>query len=81
MRFLREYANKHNLNLHVEVDGGLSPKTIKHAAAAGANMIVAGSAVFRSEAKGFGDAKTAMDSMRSVVDNLRTGGEFVSKVQ
>ena len=38
------------------------------------DMIVAGSAVFQSEAKGFGDAKTAMDSMRTVVDAMRTGG-------
>ncbi|EAX88315.1 hypothetical protein TVAG_158280 [Trichomonas vaginalis G3] len=32
--------------LDIEVDGGLSPKTIETAAAAGANCIVAGSAVF-----------------------------------
>jgi ribulose-phosphate 3-epimerase len=35
--------------MDIEVDGGLSPKTIDHAAAAGANMIVAGSAVFKSD--------------------------------
>ena len=57
----------------MEVDGGLSPKTITHAAMAGANMIVAGSAVFKSDAKGFGNAKTAMDTMRSAVESLRTG--------
>ena len=33
-------------NLDIQVDGGLSPKTIETAAAAGANCIVAGSAVF-----------------------------------
>jgi ribulose-phosphate 3-epimerase len=33
-------------DLHVEVDGGLSGKTIDQAADAGANVIVAGSAVF-----------------------------------
>jgi ribulose-phosphate 3-epimerase len=32
--------------LHIEVDGGLSEKTIPQAAEAGANVIVAGSAVF-----------------------------------
>ena len=35
--------------LDIEVDGGLSPKTIDHAAKAGANMIVAGSAVFKPD--------------------------------
>ena len=33
----------------IEVDGGVNPETIKIAAAAGANVFVAGSAVFRSE--------------------------------
>lgn len=44
VRFLRaKYPN-----INIEVDGGLSPDTIDEAAAAGANMIVAGSAVFKS---------------------------------
>ena len=33
-------------SLNIEVDGGLGPGTIDQAAAAGANVIVAGSAVF-----------------------------------
>ena len=33
-------------NLDIEVDGGLGPATIDQAADAGANVIVAGSAVF-----------------------------------
>jgi ribulose-phosphate 3-epimerase len=35
--------------LDIEVDGGLNPETVKRAAAAGANVIVAGTATFRSE--------------------------------
>lgn len=35
--------------LHIEVDGGLSEKTVDQAADAGANVIVAGSAVFGAE--------------------------------
>lgn len=35
-------------DLQIEVDGGISPSTIEHAAKAGANVIVAGSAVFGS---------------------------------
>ena len=34
--------------LDLQVDGGLDPETVKHAAAQGANVIVAGSAVFRA---------------------------------
>lgn len=36
-------------DLNIQVDGGLSPSTIKSAATAGANMIVAGSAVFKAD--------------------------------
>lgn len=36
-------------DLDIEVDGGLGPDTIDVAAEAGANMIVAGSAVFKSD--------------------------------
>jgi len=33
---------------HLEVDGGLNPETVRQARAAGANVIVAGTAVFRA---------------------------------
>lgn len=36
-------------DLDIEVDGGLSEKTVDQAAHAGANVIVAGSAVFGAE--------------------------------
>lgn len=36
-------------DLDIEVDGGLGPDTIDTAAAAGANMIVAGSSVFKND--------------------------------
>lgn len=39
-------------NLAIEVDGGLSEKTIDQAADAGANVIVAGSAVFGAKDPG-----------------------------
>jgi len=35
-------------SLDIEVDGGVSPKTIHHCAEAGANMIVSGSAIMKS---------------------------------
>jgi ribulose-phosphate 3-epimerase len=47
--------------VHVEVDGGIGPATVAGAAAAGANVLVAGSALFKDSA-GLGHA----------VDELRT---------
>lgn len=37
--------------LDIEVDGGLGPDTIDQAAASGANVIVAGSAIFKHKGK------------------------------
>ena len=44
-----EAIRKINPNIDIEVDGGINPETIKIAARAGANVFVAGSAVFKSE--------------------------------
>ena len=51
--------------MDIEVDGGLSMKTIAIAAKAGANMIVAGSSVFKSEDVG----KAISDLREGVVQN------------
>lgn len=53
--------------LHIEVDGGLSEKTIDQAADAGANVIVAGSAVF-----GAADPGDVINKLREAV-NARRG--------
>ncbi|KAK7521956.1 Ribulose-phosphate 3-epimerase-like protein [Phyllosticta citricarpa] len=53
-------------NLHVEVDGGLSEKTIDKAADAGANVIVAGSAVF-----GANDPAEVIRNLRGAVEARR----------
>jgi ribulose-phosphate 3-epimerase len=47
----------------LQVDGGLAPSTIDVAAAAGANVIVAGTAVFGAE-----DPRQAIALLRSRVD-------------
>lgn len=44
-----KYLRDNHPNLDIEVDGGVGPKTIKHCAEAGANMIVSGTAVVRAE--------------------------------
>ncbi len=45
---LRQEATRRSLKLDIEVDGGINPETIKIAASAGANIIVAGSALFNA---------------------------------
>ncbi|MDR0200483.1 MAG: ribulose-phosphate 3-epimerase [Streptococcaceae bacterium] len=49
VRELAELRQKLNLNFDIEVDGGISDVTISEAAAAGANVFVAGSYVFKGE--------------------------------
>ena len=49
--------------LDIQVDGGLSPDTIDQAAEAGANVIVAASAIFGSK-----DRQGVIDTLRAAVD-------------
>ena len=44
---VRAMADAGGFDLDVEVDGGIGPSTIAHAAASGANVFVAGTALFR----------------------------------
>ena len=46
LRQLRQLAQSRNLDLDIEVDGGVNPETAKLCLAAGANVLVAGSSVF-----------------------------------
>jgi len=46
---IREEIDRRNLDVDIQVDGGISEKTISTAAEAGANVFVAGSAVFNAE--------------------------------
>ncbi len=48
VRLLRERIAAEGLNVDIEVDGGITPDNIGEATAAGANVIVAGSSVFRA---------------------------------
>ncbi len=59
IRQLREEASRVNPALDIEVDGGISGVTAGVVAAAGANILVAGSAVF-----GQPDYRAAMDEIR-----------------
>lgn len=44
---LAEIKEKHKFNFIIEVDGGINPNTISKVASAGAELLVAGSAVFK----------------------------------
>ncbi len=46
---LREFANSNALNIDIEVDGGVTPDNLPSLLSAGANVIVAGSAVFKAQ--------------------------------
>ncbi len=48
VRTLRNYADEHDLDLDIEVDGGVTPDNVHLCIEAGANVIVAGSAIFRA---------------------------------
>ncbi len=59
---LRKKIDKMALDIDIEVDGGISLETIGHVSSAGANVFVAGSAVFNSE-----DYKKTIRSMREKI--------------
>ncbi|KAL4443907.1 hypothetical protein ABPG75_011644 [Micractinium tetrahymenae] len=65
VRFLRSRFP----DLYIEVDGGLAPDTIQQAAAAGANAIVAGSAIF-----GAADPRAVIQQLRAAVDAAAVAG-------
>ncbi len=49
VRKIREYAKANNINIDIEVDGGINEHNAHLAVEAGANVIVAGSAIFNSK--------------------------------
>jgi ribulose-phosphate 3-epimerase len=60
VRLAREHVRAGHLRLFIEVDGGIAPDTIEAAAEAGADVFVAGSAVF-----GNADPARAVAALRS----------------
>ncbi|MGF1845685.1 ribulose-phosphate 3-epimerase [Vibrio lentus] len=60
LRSIRSRINESGRNIRLEVDGGVKVNNIKEIAEAGADMFVAGSAIFDSE-----DYQQAIDSMRA----------------
>ncbi len=59
VRRLRAMLDARKLNVDIEVDGGINPQTAKDVVAAGATVLVAGNAVFKSK-----DYRAAIDALR-----------------
>ncbi|ABC83735.1 ribulose-phosphate 3-epimerase [Anaeromyxobacter dehalogenans] len=66
VRRLRAMADARGLALEIEVDGGVKPETAGKVAAAGANVLVAGTAVF-----GAPDYRQAISSLRAAAERGR----------
>lgn len=60
IRLIREKCNSLKLKTYIEVDGGINEKTAPLAAAAGADILVAGSYVFKR------DKKEAIETLKNV---------------
>lgn len=63
VRTIKRYALSKGLKLDIQVDGGLKPENVHLATEAGANVIVAGSAVFGSK-----KPRKVIESMRETAD-------------
>jgi ribulose-phosphate 3-epimerase len=66
VRRLRRMADERGLALDIEVDGGIKASTVGEVAAAGANVFVAGTAVF-----GAPDYRTAIAGIREAAEKAR----------
>ena len=63
----RYYINSNNLNVDIEVDGGMVEETVRMVIEVGANVIVAGSTVFH------GDIEANTKSLMTLIRNTRPG--------
>jgi ribulose-phosphate 3-epimerase len=61
VRRAKELIDKHGLELWLQVDGGVSAETVGRCAEAGADVFVAGSAVFRAD-----EPERAVDELREL---------------
>ncbi len=66
VRRLRRMADERGLALDIQVDGGIKPSTVGEVAAAGANVFVAGTAVF-----GAPDYRAAIAGIREAAEKAR----------
>ncbi len=67
VRALREWCKRKGLSIDIEVDGGITPKNARMIMDAGANVLVAGSAVFK------GDIAENVKAFRQVMSEKENG--------
>ncbi len=58
----KHWRDDHASHLHIEVDGGINPETARLSIANGANVLVAGTSIFRTE-----DYRKAIENLRGKV--------------
>lgn len=66
---IRKQITERNLNVEIQVDGGITLDNVEKAIEAGANVFVAGTSVFR------GDKRDNVKSFKEVFSNAATGFE------
>lgn len=71
VREIREYAIQNGIDIDIQVDGGITPENLKYATAAGANVIVAGSAIFRAQ-----DPAEVIEQMMRIGEQYSFGTEI-----
>ncbi|HET8719120.1 MAG TPA: ribulose-phosphate 3-epimerase [Nocardioidaceae bacterium] len=69
IRRARALLDRHGLDLWLQVDGGIGPETVERCAEAGADVFVAGSAVYRA------------DDPPAMIDGLRAAAEAAAPVR
>ncbi|GAA1586371.1 ribulose-phosphate 3-epimerase [Kribbella sancticallisti] len=67
IRRTRDLVAKHGLDIWIEIDGGISADTIEQCAEAGANVFVAGSAVYAAD-----DPNAMVEKLRTLATNAST---------
>ena len=67
VRLLKEQITTRNLNTYIEIDGGVGLHNAEALLSAGADVLVAGSSIFKSE-----DPMKAIRQFKQISDNLET---------
>jgi ribulose-phosphate 3-epimerase len=60
MRALRAEIDRRQLDVDIEVDGGIAPETVATVVDAGANVLVAGSSIFHAPGRDYAGAIAAL---------------------
>ncbi|MBQ8140376.1 MAG: ribulose-phosphate 3-epimerase [Clostridia bacterium] len=76
VRAIRTYANKLGIDIDIQVDGGINADNLKYATEAGANVIVAGSAIFNAPR-----ARDVIEKMKHAAELYPFGSGLAERVE